>query len=145
MSKSLAIRVCRYLLSLFSKLNNSGRPLSALEKQRFQLYFPENLLNQVRVVEEGVVQANGYLGKVPFWLFKHMHGVVLGRVIYFRKGAYQANTSAGIELLAHELTHVQQFFSGMTIAKYLWASRKGYRNNRYEKEAYAQAAKISRA
>ena len=119
-----------------------GRPLSTLEKQRYQAYFSAQLLNQVRVVEEGVKQPNGRLGKVPFWLFKQMHGVVLGHVIYFRKGAYQVETPTGIELLAHELTHVQQFFSGMTIAKYLWQSRKGYRNNPYEQEAYANGARI---
>lgn len=120
-----------------------GRPLSPLEKQRYQTYFSEQLLNQVRVVEEGTKQADGRLATVPFWLFKHMHGVVLGHVIYFRKGAYQAGTQVGVELLAHELTHVQQFFSGMTIAKYLWQSRKGYRNNPYEREAYANGARIA--
>jgi hypothetical protein len=89
------------------------------------------------------MQASGRLGKVNFWLFKHMHGVVLGHVIYFRKGAYQEDSHEGVELLVHELTHVQQFFSGMTIAKYLWNSRKGYRNNPYELEAYSNGAKIS--
>lgn len=127
------------------RLIEIGRPLSAQEKQRYHHYFSVQLLNQVRVVEEGVMQASGSLGKVPFWLFKHMHGVVLGDVIYFRKGAYQADSHAGVELLAHELTHVQQFCSGMTIANYLWQSRKGYRNNPYEREAYSNGARISSA
>lgn len=122
-----------------------GRPLSALEKQRYQTYFSAQLLYQVRVVEEGTKQADGRLATVPFWLFKHMHGIVLGHIIYFRKDAYQAETQAGIELLAHELTHVQQFFDGMTITKYLWQSRNGYRNNPYEREAYANGARISYA
>jgi hypothetical protein len=58
-----------------------------------------------------------------------------------RKGAYLAGpepTLADVKLLAHELTHVEQYLSGMTVMKYLWASRHGYRQNVYELEAYAK-------
>lgn len=71
-----------------------------------------------------------------------MCAVVLGTGIYFRKGVYQFNTRIGIELLAHELTHVEQYLSGMTMLKYLWASRNGYRKNPYEVDAYAKAAYV---
>lgn len=92
---------------------------------------------------ETIIEAQIFENKVPFWLRKQMCAVVIGRRIYFRKGAYEANTKAGIGLLAHELTHVEQFLSGMTIAKYLWASGRGYRNNPYEIEAYAKADRVT--
>jgi hypothetical protein len=140
----------RFLVSFSPKLFRSfftlprgyGRSLNAVEKQRYHPFFSSQLLNQVRVVEEGVLQANGRLGKAPFWLSKHMQGVVLGNTIYFRQGAYHADTPCGMALLAHELTHVQQFANGMTICRYIWASRKGYRNNPYEVEAYENGAKF---
>ena len=80
--------------------------------------------------------------RVPFWLSKSMCAVVLGHRIYFREGAYSLDSLHGVELLAHELTHVEQYLSGMTIFKYLWASRHGYRQNPYEVDAYAKAAAV---
>lgn len=76
-----------------------------------------------------------------------MCAVVLGHRIYLRADldrprAYQADTVTGIELLAHELTHVEQYLSGMTVLKYLWASRKGYRENPYEIAAYQKGATV---
>lgn len=107
-----------------------GRPLTVREKQHCQLFFDHEVLDSVRIID----------GKVPFWLHRHMDGVVLGNRIYFRAGVYQPESLCGMELLAHELTHVEQFFQGMTIIKYLWESRRGYRKNRFEVEAYAKAA-----
>lgn len=114
------------------------RPLTAAELNLYRPYFQQRTLNVVRIVE----------GKVPFWLRKKMCAVVLGHRIYLRADldrprAYQALTSVGVELLAHELTHVEQYLSGMTIIKYLWASRYGYRKNPYELEAYAKGAAVS--
>lgn len=111
-----------------------GRALSEQEKRLFQPYFDGDVLNNARLVE----------GHVPFWLRKCMNAVVLGDRIHFREGAYQPGTARGVELLGHELTHVQQFRRGMTLLKYLWQSRRGYRNNCYEIEAHAQGAKIRR-
>ena len=113
------------------------RPLSEAEYKMYSPYFQQRTLDSVRIVEGGV----------PFWLRKHMSAVVLGHYIYLRAEldrprAYQADTAVGIELLAHELTHVEQYLSGMTILKYLWASCNGYRNNPYEIEAYAKAAAV---
>jgi len=113
---------------IFGHISSNGRPLNADEHAHYQPYFQARTLHLTRIFE----------GKAPFWLAKNMCAVVLGHRIYFRDGAYQANTLKGIELLAHELTHVEQYLSGMTIFKYLWASRKGYKKNPYEVEAYAK-------
>ncbi|MDO9204981.1 MAG: DUF4157 domain-containing protein [Methylotenera sp.] len=111
---------------------DQGRPLHAAEREMFQIYFQPRTLHKVRIVE----------GHTPFWLHKNMCAVVLGARIYFREGVYQFNTRNGIELLAHELTHVEQYLSGMTVLKYLWASRRGYRKNPYEIEAYAKGVYV---
>jgi len=109
-----------------------GRPLSAAESQLYQPYFQSSTLQKARVIE----------GHTPFWLRKSMCAVVLGHRIYLREYAYRFNTLQGVELLAHELTHVEQYLSGMTIFKYLWAARRGYRQNPYEVEAYAKGAAV---
>jgi hypothetical protein len=112
-----------------------GRRLSDQERARYAPFFEPELLDSVRVVE----------GHVPFWLRPDMLGVTLGPRIHFRPGAYDAGTADGIELLGHELVHVQQFRRGMTVWRYVWASRRGYRRNRYEVEAYARGATIRAA
>lgn len=117
---------------IFGSSSSKGRPLNADEYVHYQPYFQARTLHLVRIFE----------GKTPFWLRKKMCAVVLGSHIYFRNDAYQANTREGIELLAHELTHVEQYLSGMTIFKYLWASRNGYKKNPYEVEAYAKGAYV---
>lgn len=109
-----------------------GRRLSDVEHAIYQPYYQPHTLHTVRIIEN----------TVPFWLRKNMCAVVLGHRIYFRPGAYQVNTLTGLELLAHELTHVEQYLSGMTILKYVWASRHGYRANLYEVEAYAKGAYV---
>jgi hypothetical protein len=111
---------------------NKGRPLDVAERDLFKPYFQPRTLHKVRIIE----------GRAPFWLSKKMCAVVLGTRIYFRAGSYQFNAQHCIELLAHELTHVEQYLSGMTVLKYLWASRQGYRENPYEVEAYAKGAYV---
>ncbi len=113
----------------------SERGLTAAEFNLYRPYFQQHTLKVVRIVE----------GRVPIWLRKKMCAVVLGHRIYLRAEldqprAYQPNTTQGFEMLAHELTHVEQYLAGMTVCKYLWASRHGYRNNPYEVEAYAKGA-----
>ena len=117
---------------MFGKISNRGRPLSVHERLIYQDYFSQTVLNEARVIED----------KVPCWLLKTMAGVVLRNCIYFRKNAYQPNTAVGVELLGHELTHVEQYLHGMNLWKYLWLSRNGYRKNPYEIKAYAKGAKI---
>ena len=107
-----------------------GRGLSPLERARYAPFFDAGLLDDVRIVD----------GRVPFWLRPDMLGVTLGRRIYFRRGAYDPARRDGIELLAHELAHVRQYARGMTVLKYVWASRRGYWRNPYEVEARAVAA-----
>lgn len=102
-----------------------ARCLSEYEKQSLAPFFAASTLNIARIID----------GKVPFWLRSCMCAVVLHNKIYFRHGAYQAHSVAGLALLAHELTHVEQFLSGMTVWRYCWASRFGYARNCYEKVA----------
>ena len=108
------------------------QPLTARERQRYAPYFEPGLLDAVRVFD----------GRVPFWLRPDMCGVTLGSRIYFRAGACDRDSPGGIELLAHELAHVQQFSRGMTLRSYLWASRRGYWRNPFEVEARAMGARI---
>ena len=108
------------------------RPLTGDELRRYEPYFSAEVLASARVVD----------GKVPRWLRPDMCGVTLGSRIHLREGAYDARTADGIELLAHELVHVRQFFEGMTVGSYVWACRRGYRRNRFEAEAYDLAARI---
>ena len=114
---------------------HTGRPLTPIERAFCQPYFKAETLDKARIIN----------GHVPFWLSKRMCAVVLGHKIYMRKGAYLSApqpTAADLCLLAHELTHVEQYLSGMTIIKYVWASRHGYRQNPYELEAYAKGQYI---
>lgn len=120
----------RHLSSLERMLNDDE--LSLLSP-----YFQSHTLNAARIIE----------GSVPFWLRKNMCAVVLKHRIYFRTkfdkpSIGNVSFAINIELLAHELTHVEQYLSGMTILKYLWASRHGYWKNPYEVEAYAKGAFI---
>ncbi len=114
-----------------------GRPLTMQERMLFQPYFARIVVDRARIVD-GSAGAN-----VPFWLRTDMCAVVLGHRIYFRTGVYQPKTKRGLELLAHELTHVSQFLHGMTVFKYLWSCRKGYNKSQYEIEAYAKGRLIS--
>lgn len=109
-----------------------GRPLSTAEFQLYEPYFKNETLKKAWLIE----------GYTPFWLRKSMCAVVLGHRIYFRPHAYQYNTVRGVELLAHELTHVEQYLSGMNILKYLFAARRGYRQNHYEVEAHAKGEAV---
>lgn len=110
-----------------------GRSLTVQERVQLKPYFAHIVLDRARILD----------GHVPFWLRRDMCAVVLRHRIYFRVGAYQPNTSRGVELLAHELTHVSQFLHGMTLFKYLWSCKKGYILSPYEIEAYAKGRMIA--
>ena len=116
-------------------LSSLERTLNDDELTLLSPYFQSPTLNAARIIEESV----------PFWLRKSMCAVVLKHRVYFRTkfdkpSIDSVSFAANIELLAHELTHVEQYLSGMTIFKYLWASRHGYWKNSYELEAYAKGA-----
>ena len=110
-----------------------GRPLTLQERSIFKPYFANIVLERARIID----------GRVPFWLRRDMCAVVLGERVYFRAGVYQPNTKRGIALLGHELTHVSQFLHGMTLWRYIWSCRYGYRHSIYEQEAYAKGHLIS--
>lgn len=112
-----------------------ARALSASERQFVLPFFHHTTIEQAQIID----------GYVPFWLRRSMIAVVLGKRIFFRQGVYDPNTAQGIHLLAHELTHVEQFLTGMTIWSYLWAARNGYRQNKYEIQACQQAEKVSQS
>ena len=114
-----------------------GRPLTLQEHTIFKPYFAKIVLERVRIID------GSFGGRVPFWLRRNMCAVVLGERVYFRVGVYQPDTKRGIELLAHELTHVSQFLHGMTLWRYIWSCRYGYRNSPYEQEAYAKGHLIA--
>lgn len=109
-----------------------ARPLTATEQQALSPFFSHGLLTAARIVD----------GRVPWWLLPRMCAVVLGKVIYFRQGAYCANTPQAWGLLAHELTHVKQHLEGMRWWHYLWSCRRGYRQSRYEQEAYEMGDRV---
>jgi len=111
-----------------------GRALLPQEREIYRHYFAEPVLDAVRILD----------GTVPWWLRHDMVGVTLGHRVCFRPGSYQPETPAGIELLGHELKHVEQFGAGMTYGSYLLASTRGYARNRYEVEAHALGARIRR-
>ena len=118
---------------MLSFIFDAGRPLTVQERTLVKPFFAQIVLQRARIVD----------GRVPFWLRRDMCAVVLGNCIYLRAGAYQPNTQRGIELLGHELTHVSQFLHGMTLWRYVWSCRNGYRNSPYETEAYAKGKLIS--
>ncbi|WP_033424964.1 DUF4157 domain-containing protein [Methylotenera sp. 1P/1] len=122
------------LNSWVSGVRQQGRPLTVSERDTFKPYFSSVVIEQARIIE----------GAVPMWLSRRMCAVVLQHRIFFRAGVYQPNTRQGTELLGHELVHVSQFLHGMTLLKYLWSCRRGYRHSVYELEAYAKGAMIAR-
>lgn len=114
-----------------------GRPLTVQERTIFKPFFATIVLERARIIDAS------FGGSVPFWLRSDMCALVLGARIYFRADVYQPNTKRGVELLGHELTHVSQFLHGMTLWRYIWSCRHGYRNSPYEKEAYAKGLMIA--
>ena len=85
-----------------------------------------------------------HCGRVSWYLPKRFCAIARGNRIYFRDGAYDPGSPAGIALLGHELAHVGQYRAGLTALRYLWSILRGYRNSRYEKAAYATQARILR-
>ena len=102
------------------------------EKTLLRSYLPARDLDDAIVHE----------GHVPWYLSKRFTAIVRGRHIYVRSGVYDRGTVEGLALLAHELTHVQQYRKGMTALRYLWCSLRGYRNNPYEREAFAVQERV---
>jgi hypothetical protein len=85
-----------------------------------------------------------HLDYVPWYLPRRFCAVVRGSDIYFRAGVQEQNAPRWLALLGHELVHVGQYRNGMTAFRYLCAAVRGYRQNRYEKEAFAVQSRIVR-
>ena len=109
-----------------------GRPLTEEEKATFADYYSTETLESARI----------YDGRVPWWLRKNMDAVTRGNKIFIREGAYVPGTARAVQLLGHELAHVEQYANGMNVFTYALANRRSYRNNRYEVEARAKAEEI---
>ena len=77
-----------------------------------------------------------FVGEMPGYAPTWATGITRGNDIYFRDPNQTFATPEDLGLLGHELVHVGQYADGMTWLSYLWASRDGYDNNPYEKEAY---------
>ena len=112
--------------------DHEGRQLTDQERTLYRRDFSSQTLDTARIHE----------GVVPNWLRSDMAGITLKSNIYFRAGVYVPNTASGVELLGHELFHVQDFLSGMSYFDYILASWKGYMNNPYEIQAYKKGAEI---
>lgn len=112
--------------------DHEGRQLTNQERTLYKREFFSQTLDVARIHE----------GVVPKWLRSDMAGITLKSDIYFREGVYVPNTASGVEILGHELLHVQQYLNGMSYFDYIWASWKGYMNNPYEIEAYRKGAEI---
>ncbi len=108
------------------------RPLTAHEKCLLSPFIPEIDLENADLRD----------GKVPWYLGKDYRGITRGNKIFLRPGEYAADTVAGIALLGHELVHVGQYREGMNWLKYLWSTRKGYFESKYEIPAYDKQREI---
>ncbi len=68
----------------------------------------------------------------------------LGRDIYFNRGAFQPQSQGGLELLAHELTHVVQADEGRLPAPSGDGLDVSSPSDPHEREAYARGAEVAR-
>lgn len=108
------------------------RPLTQCEKDLLRPYIPQIDLDD----------ADLHDGHAPWYLGQNFEGITRGNDIYFRPGVYDSTTPAGIAVLGHELVHVGQYREGMNWLEYLWSTRHGYKNSKYEIPAYAMQARI---
>ena len=100
----------------------NGRPLDAAVQRRMEAAFGTDLA-RVRVHHDA--QADSLNRTLEARAF------TTGHHIFFREGEYQPGSSAGRELLAHELTHVVQQSGGAVRAKL----EVGIVGDRHEQEA----------
>jgi RHS repeat-associated protein len=112
-------------------------PLTRCQKLRLKKYFPVISLDEVAVHPDSTTTPKGF------------DAITLNHDIHFAPGAYDTiDTADSLELLAHELTHVQQFETegaGIFLIKYGLQSlhSKGYpKGARFEQEANDNAKNI---
>lgn len=63
-----------------------------------QPYFSDLALHNVKIKH-----------RIPWFVFNNPLAFALHRTLYFRPGCFQPNTIQGLALIAHELTHIQQY------------------------------------
>jgi len=108
------------------------RALTECEKGLLSPYIPKVDLDS----------ADLHDGEVPGYLRDEYAGITRGNNIYFRPGIYNTKSPDGLALLAHELTHVGQYREGMSWIGYLWSTRNGYKESKYEKPAFASENRV---
>jgi hypothetical protein len=118
-------------------------PLPDCTKAALSPYFSKETLDSVDV-QMGIPK---YVRGTP-------DAYTSGNTIYFSDGYYNPGTSAGIALIGHETTHVQQyatvpFFRTRYLGQYARNRAKGmsdydaYRNISFESDAFAKEAQIA--
>lgn len=114
-------------------------PLTQCQQARLEKFFPTLNLDDVELVTDSdVLPPDGFAA------------ITLDQTIYFADGAYDTyDTAKSLELLAHELTHVEQYDTlgtGVFLAKYGWQSLKslGYPATDQFEEAARENGRVIR-
>ncbi|WP_429924102.1 eCIS core domain-containing protein [Agrobacterium vitis] len=101
---------------------STGRGLTLEEREIYGDSFTDETLSSVRVHDN----------ESPWWLRGDAAAVTLGNDVYIRPDQYDPTTTVGAALLGHELVHVEQFNSGLTIGGYILSP------STYEAPAYGR-------
>ncbi|MCR6657840.1 MAG: hypothetical protein NVV72_00300 [Asticcacaulis sp.] len=108
------------------------RPLTAAEINAL----PTGLLAAVPFAEVRLVSAHHWVSWLAQFIGRGPQIVVRGRRIFWpHLPADMSGSSAAMSLLAHELVHVWQYESGMTLMRYVWRER-GHYHYRIDGRAY---------
>jgi len=104
---------------------SAGKRLSPCVKSRLKPYFPDLDLDSIRIFEG-----------IPAYVVGDPDAYTAGNFIYFKKGAYDPNSTAGLSLIGHELTHSRQSarlgairFSKRYLEEYAELRKLGYDHN----------------
>jgi hypothetical protein len=105
------------------------------------MLLPESLLVRHPVLGSARWRRGGMPPRIGGWALgrRSVLGIAVGHTVYLAP-----TTELDIALLLHEVAHVQQFERVRAFpVRYLWESlRRGYENNRFEREADATAAML---
>jgi len=113
----------------------SGQPLPEAVRARMERAFGQDF-RHVRIHTDGAaVEAAGAL---------NAHAFTNGRDIYFGQGAWRPGSIEGIELLAHELTHVVQAMEGRLPQATGGGLEVSSPGDAHEREAEAKGHEIAR-
>lgn len=105
-------------------MRSETRPLTRAEREAL----PEALISALPVDDIRLIDAPHLLCRLARLLGREALIVVRGRRIYWpHLPADLSQRPEQLALLAHELTHVWQYETGMTLWRYLWRERGRYR------------------